>query len=128
MREIGRGVRAFEAPPVQGALVRAAGAARGAEGVVLLVDDEATSALPDVGPPVAAVVCTAGGERTPLADVARQQRVPCVLGVSFDGGEPEVGSLLVVDCSGEEGVVRAVDGGITEGDLEDVVATQDPPG
>lgn len=113
---------------MQGPLVRAPGgqAPASTEGVVLLVDDEATSALPDVGASVAAVVCTAGDERSPLAALARQQQVPCVLGVSFDGGEPEVGSLLVVDCSGGEGVVLAVDGGITEGDLEGVVATQDP--
>jgi hypothetical protein len=98
-----------------------------ADGLVLLVDDDAVADLPGGGR-LAAVVCTAGDEDASLAEAARDQQVPCVLGVRFDGGEPDAGTLLVVDCSGQEGVVRVVDGGIMEGGLEDVVATQDPPG
>jgi hypothetical protein len=37
--------------------------------------------------------------------------IPCVLGVSFDGGPPPDGALVLVDCSGEEGTVAVVDGG-----------------
>lgn len=120
------------AGPVQGPLVRAAGgqaaAAGTAAGVVLVVDDETTTVIPDVGAPVVALVCTAGEDGSPLASAAEQQQLPCVTGVRFDGGEPEAGTLLMVDCSGEVGVIRVVDGGVTEGALEDVVATQAPSG
>lgn len=115
---------------MQGPLVRAtvpAAAAGAAAGVVVVLDDETTTALPDVGAPVVALVCTAGDEEAPLARAAERQQLPCVMGVRFDGGEPDAGTLVMVDCSDEVGVVRVVDGGVTDGGLEDVVATQAPP-
>jgi hypothetical protein len=49
-----------------------------------------------------------------LVAASRELGVPCVLGVSFDGGPPTAGSLLLVDClREEEGLVMVVDGGGT---------------
>jgi phosphohistidine swiveling domain-containing protein len=129
VREIGRGERVFEAPPVQGTLVAWPGgpATGGAgQGAVVLLDDASTPHLPDL-PSVVAIVCTGGGLDDPVAALGREARVPCVVGVTFDGSPPPDGTLCLVDCSGDEGVVMVVDGGVTEGGLEDVVATQSPP-
>jgi len=128
MREIGRGARAFEAGPVQGTVSAGASPdAPAASGrVVLLLDDETTSALPHGADPVVAVVCGAGTAGDPLAEACTRAGIPCVMGAIFDGGPPNEGSLVVVDCSGDVGVVMVVDGGVTEGGLEDVVATQAP--
>lgn len=114
MREIGRGSPAFPAPPVQGALVAAAVAGSPGPGgapVVALVDDHAVAALPTVEGELVAVICTTGDAAAPLATLSAERGVPCVLGVSFDGGPPDEGALVLVDCSGDEGRVAVVDGG-----------------
>lgn len=117
MREIGRGSRAFPAPPVQGSLVAATGVDPagpvdgGAGGVVALVEDHGVAELPLVDGRLVAVICTTGDGEAPLAAVSAEHGVPCVLGVSFDGGSPADGALVLVDCSGDEGRVAVVDGG-----------------
>lgn len=128
MREIGRGARAFEAGPVQGTVAAGASpdASPASEGVVLFLDDETTSALPHGARQLVAVLCGTGTAGDPLAEACARAGIPCVMGVAFDGGPPNEGSLVVVDCSGDEGVIMVVDGGVTEGGLEDVVATQAP--
>ena len=121
MREIGRGSRAFPAPPVQGTFVAATGVDGagpvdgGAAGVVALVDDHALVELPRVAGSLVAVICTTGDGEAPLAVVSAERGVPCVLGVSFDGGSPPDGALVLVDCSGDEGRVAVVDGGVSDG-------------
>ena len=101
-----------------GTLVPAAGAGPAAPDgpapagdVVALVDDHAVASLPAVEGNLVAVVCTTGAAHDRLADLGRAQQVPCVLGVRFDGGPPAAGSMVLVDCSGEEAVVEVVDGG-----------------
>ncbi len=126
MREIGRGERAFEAGPVQGTVRVGPSPAAAVEGIVLLLGDETSVELPRSPESIVAVVCSSGGAGDPLAGACAEARIPCVMGVLFDGGPPGEGTLVVVDCSGDEGVVSAVDGGVTEAGLEDVVATQDP--
>jgi hypothetical protein len=121
VREIGRGTSAFAAPPVQGAFVSVTtglpahpvgGSAP--PGLVALVDDHAVVELPALDGELAAVLCTSGDADAPLAAVAEELGIPCVLGVSFDGGPPSDGALVLVDCSGEEGTVAVVDGGSGE--------------
>lgn len=80
-------------------------------GLVALVDDHEVVSLPQVEGVLLAVVCTTGGESARLAALGREQQVPCVLGVSFDGPPPAAGSMVLVDCSKDEGVVEVVDGG-----------------
>lgn len=142
MKEIGRGAPAFESAPVQGLLrpvsgdgpvpgprpgapgggtppqgwsgAAGTGGGVGPAGVVALLE-EATAGLPDLEDLVA-VVCTAGAEDAPLATAARAAGLPCVLGVTFDGGPPAAGTLVLVDCSkGGEGIVEVVDGGAATG-------------
>ena len=112
-------MRAFEAPPVLGTFVdrtaRSAAAApegaRATGGFVVLVDDHEVASLPAVDGDLLAVVCTTGDRSAGLAAISREQQVPCVLGVSFDGAPPAAGSMVMVDCSEDEGVVGVVDGG-----------------
>lgn len=74
-----------------------------------LVDDHSPASLPAVEGELVAVVCTTGDDGTRRVALGREQQVPWVLGVSFDGASPAGG--VMVDCSGVEGVVAVVDGG-----------------
>ena len=80
-------------------------------GLVALVDDHEVVSLPEVEGDLLAVVCTTGNESAGLAALGREQQVPCVLGVSFDGAPPAAGAMVLVDCSKDEAVVEVVDGG-----------------
>ena len=79
--------------------------------VVALVAEHAVASLPVVDGNLVAVVCTTGAAADRLAELGRAQRVPCALGVRFDGGPPTPGSMVMVDCSRDEAVVEVVDGG-----------------
>jgi phosphoenolpyruvate-protein kinase (PTS system EI component) len=56
---------------------------------------------------LAAVMCTSGTRRSHIGIVTREFQLPCVMGVSFNGDEPDDGAVVEVDCSGDQGVVRA---------------------
>ena len=79
----------------------------GAEGVVALVRDAGATFLAPLYHELTAVVCTGGTPRSHIGIVSREFQVPCVMGVTFTGGEPERDIEVEVDCSGAEGVVRA---------------------
>ncbi|MCU1451024.1 MAG: PEP-utilizing enzyme mobile domain [Acidimicrobiales bacterium] len=114
MRELGRGEKVFDHPPVQGicrhldspddvlALLDS-----GAQGIVALVRDAGATFLAPLYHELAAVVCTSGTRRSHIGIVTREFQLPCVMGASFNGDEPIDGSVVEVDCSGDEGVVRA---------------------
>lgn len=76
-----------------------------------LVDDHSPASLPAVEGELVAVVCTTGDDGARRVALGREQQVPCVLGVSFDGASPAEGVMVMVDCSDVEGVVAVVDGG-----------------
>jgi signal transduction protein with GAF and PtsI domain len=114
MQEIGRGAKVFDASPVRGrwlplespddvlALMES-----GAEGVIALVRDAGATFLAPVYHELAGVVCTSGTPRSHIGIVSRDFQVPCVMGCAFSGVEPDSGTEVEVDCSGDDGVVRA---------------------
>lgn len=113
MREIGRGIKVFDAAPVRGrwkameslddvlALMD-----DGAEGVVALVRDAGATFLAPIYHELTAVICGAGTPRSHIGIVSREFQVPCVMACTFPDGEPADGAEVEVDCSGSEGIVR----------------------
>jgi len=114
MREIGEGTKVFDAAAVRGrfqaiespddvlALMET-----GAEGVVALVRDAGATFLAPIYHELTAVICTSGTPRSHIGIVSREFQVPCVMACSFTEDEPSSGAEVEVDCSGEQGVVRA---------------------
>jgi len=114
MTELGRGQRVFESSPIVGELRILEGVADvlrllddGASGVVALVRDAGATFLAPLYHDLAGVLCTGGTLRSHIGIVTREFQVPCIMGVSF-GVEPVDGATVEVDCSGPEGIVRAV--------------------
>ena len=110
MQETGRGTKAFDHPPVRGrawSLVRAEDLARvpaDVPAVVAVVKDPGAVWLRSLGDRLAAVVCTTGTPRSHVGILAAAMGVPCIVDatVSVDDG-----TEVEVDCSGDDGVVRA---------------------
>lgn len=78
----------------------------GAEGIVALVRDAGATFLAPIYDELTAIVCTSGTLRSHIGIVSREFQVPCVMAAVFTGPEPEDGSEVEVDCSGDEGVIR----------------------
>ena len=78
----------------------------GAEGVIALVRDAGATFLAPLYHELTAVVCTSGTRRSHIGIVSREFQLPCVMSASFNDGEPGDGSLVEVDCSGAEAVIR----------------------
>lgn len=113
LTEIGRGVKVFDAAPVTGRFLAIESPEdvlelmdHGAEGVVGLVRDAGATFLAPIYHELTAVICTSGTPRSHIGIVSREFQVPCVMSCSFPDGEPAPGSMVEVDCSGAEGVVR----------------------
>ena len=114
MQEVGRGAKVFDHGPVQGRFVAMEGPDdvlalmdSGAEGVVALVRDAGATFLAPIYHELTAIICTSGTVRSHIGIVSREFQVPCVMGCSFVGDEPAAGSDVELDCSGDEGIVRA---------------------
>jgi signal transduction protein with GAF and PtsI domain len=114
VREVGVGAKVFDHGPVQGTLRVLDGPEdvlglmdTGADGVVALVRDAGATFLAPIYHELTGVVCTSGTVRSHIGIVSREFQIPCLMGATFDGGEPEDGTTVEVDCSGEQGVVRA---------------------
>jgi signal transduction protein with GAF and PtsI domain len=113
--EIGRGTKVFDHAAVRGRWQPLDGPEdvlalmdTGADGVVARVRDAGATFLAPVYHELTAVVCTSGTPRSHIGIVSREFQVPCVMATVFDGGgEPAAGTEVEVDCSGDEGVVRA---------------------
>ena len=113
MREVGSGAKVFDHPPVRGRWLALEGPDdvlalmdTGAEGVVALVRDAGATFLAPVYHELTGVVCTSGTVRSHIGIVSREFQIPCVMAAVFDGGEPDDGAEVEVDCSGELGIVR----------------------
>ena len=113
MEEIGRGTKVFDHAPVRGAFVPMEGPDdvlalmdSGAEGVVALVRDAGATFLAPLYHELAAIVCTSGTVRSHIGIISREFKIPCVMGCSI-GVEPAAGTEVEVDCSGDEGILRA---------------------
>ena len=114
MREVGRGAKVFDHPPVRGTWRAMEGPddvlalmETGADGVVVRVRDAGATFLAPIYHELAGVVCTSGTTRSHIGIVSREFQVPCVMATTFPDGEPADGDEVEVDCSGDEGVVRA---------------------
>jgi signal transduction protein with GAF and PtsI domain len=114
MRDVGRGAKVFDHGPVRGRWRELRGPDdvlelmdTGGEGVVALVREAGATFLAPVYHELTAIVCTNGTPRSHIGIVSREYRLPCVMGVVFDGAEPAEGAEVEVDCSASEGVVRA---------------------
>jgi signal transduction protein with GAF and PtsI domain len=112
MRELGRGTKVFDAAPVRGRLAWVESTDDvlalmddGADGIVALVRDAGATFLAPVHHELRAVVCTAGTPRSHIGIVSRELQVPCVMGCALSA-DVEDGSVVEVDCSGAEGIVR----------------------
>ncbi|HEX2849320.1 MAG TPA: PEP-utilizing enzyme [Acidimicrobiales bacterium] len=111
-------MKVFDAAPVRGRLEVLAGPDdvlglmdSGADGVVALVRDAGATFLTPIYHELAAIVCTGGTPRSHIGIVSREFQVPCVMAVAFAGAEPPGGTEVEVDCSGDDGIVRAATGG-----------------
>src|SRR4051812_44015258 len=115
VEELGRGTKVFDAGPVSGTLRVMEGPDdvlglmdTGADGVIALVRDAGATFLAPLYHELAGIVCTSGTPRSHIGIVSREFQVPCVMATVFgDGGEPTSDTEVEVDCSGDEGVVRA---------------------
>jgi signal transduction protein with GAF and PtsI domain len=113
VRELGQGVKVFDAPPVRGRLRIMNGPDdvlglmdTGAEGVVALVRDAGATFLAPLYHELAAIVCTGGTPASHIGIVSREFQVPCVMAASFPDGEPGDGTDVELDCTGERGIIR----------------------
>ena len=114
MRVIGRGEKVFQAAPVRGRWKALAGPdevldlrTTGAEGVLALVRDAGATFLAPIYHELAGIVCTSGTTRSHIGIVSREFQVPCAMGCVFEAAEPEEGTEVELDCSGDEAIVRA---------------------
>ena len=114
MEDVGRGVKVADHEPVRGvwrSLTTTADvealAAEGARGVVVSVLDLSGPFLASVLTQVVAVVSTEGTRHSHVAIVARARDLPCVVSLRPAGPLPVDGAEVEVDCSGDDGVVRA---------------------
>src|SRR5947207_15030021 len=114
MKDFGRGAKVFDHDPVSGTwramespddVLELMGS--GAEGVVARVRDAGATFLAPIYHELTAVVCTSGTPRSHIGIVSREFMVPCVMGTAMPGGEPDPGTEVEVDCSGDAGVVLA---------------------
>lgn len=111
MDEVGRGTKVGDHGPVRGtcrALLTAHDAAAlDAVDVVAVVRDPGAVWLAPLRPVLVAVVCTTGTPRSHVGTMAANLGLPCVVGAGFPGGVPGDGTPVEVDCSGDDGVIRA---------------------
>jgi signal transduction protein with GAF and PtsI domain len=114
MDEIGKGAKVFDAAAVRGAWKAMEGPddvlelmGTGAEGVVALVRDAGATFLAPIYHELTGIVCTSGTVRSHIGIVSREFQVPCIMGCTITGAEPPDGVEVELDCSGEEGVLRA---------------------
>lgn len=114
MQDIGRGTKVFDHPPVRGKLRPLTGPDdvieamdEGTAGEIALVRDAGATFLTPLYADLAAVICTSGTPRSHIGIVSREFQLPCVMAAQFTDGEPSPGTEVEVDCSGDEGVIRA---------------------
>jgi signal transduction protein with GAF and PtsI domain len=110
---IGRGVKVFSAAPVRGEWRRLEDPDdvlelmdTSAEGVVACVVDAGATFLAPIFDDLTAVVCLSGTPVSHIGIVSREYQIPCIMAATLDA-EPKDGDTVVVDCSGDDGVVRA---------------------
>jgi signal transduction protein with GAF and PtsI domain len=111
---VATGVKVFDAPPVRGRWCPLADPEdvlklmdEGAAGTIAVVKDAGATFLAPVYHELTAIVCLGGTPKSHIGIMSREFQIPCVTGVVFSGPEPVEGTEVEVDCSGDEGLVRA---------------------
>jgi phosphoenolpyruvate-protein kinase (PTS system EI component) len=114
MDEVGRGMKVIDHAPVRGRVQSLAGPAdvvglmdAGATGVVAVIKDAGATFLAPLYHELAAVICTSGTPRSHIGIVTREFQLPCVVSATFPGGAPADGTEVEIDCTGDDGVIRA---------------------
>src|SRR6476619_2260701 len=79
-----------------------------AEGVVACVADAGATFLAPIFDELTAVVCFSGTPLSHIGIVSREYQVPCIMATELGGDRPADGTAVEVDCSGADGVLRAV--------------------
>jgi phosphohistidine swiveling domain-containing protein len=113
MQQLGRGAKVFDHAAVRGTWRPMEGPDdvlelmdSGAEGQIVLVCDAGATFLSPIFHELAGIVCTGGTLRSHIGIVSREFQVPCIMGLTFDGAEPDVGATVELDCSADDGVLR----------------------
>lgn len=75
--------------------------------VVAVVRDPGAVWLASLGPALVAVVCTTGTPRSHVGIMAGNLGVPCVVAAELPEGLLPDGTEVEVDCSGDDGIIRA---------------------
>jgi phosphoenolpyruvate-protein kinase (PTS system EI component) len=79
-----------------------------AAGVVAVIRDAGATFLTPLYHELAAVVCTSGTPRSHIGIVTREFQLPCIVAAAFGpDGPPADGAPVEIDCSGDDGVIRA---------------------
>ena len=114
MTQIGTGTKVFDTAAVRGTWQRLdtpddvlALMDDTAEGVVACVADAGATFLAPIFDELTAVVCLSGTPLSHIGIVSREYQVPCVMSAALTT-EPANGDTVEVDCSGADGVVRAI--------------------
>ena len=104
-------MKVFDHEPVRGRsrsmLTAADAAGLDQPGTVAIVKDPGAVWLASLRPLLAAVVCTTGTPRSHVGIMASNLGLPCVVAADFPAGALPDGTEVEVDCSGDDGVVRA---------------------
>ena len=119
--ELGRGQKTYDFGTVRGrwlrlegpedvvALMDAEDSDAGAQGVVAVVRDAGATFLGPIFADLAGVVCTGGTIRSHIGIISREYRIPGLIAMEFtitDASDPADGTLVEMDASGEDGVLR----------------------
>ena len=78
-----------------------------AEGVIAGVQDAGATFLAPIFDELTAVVCMSGTPVSHIGIVSREYQVPCIMSTTFTGDYPADGTEVEVDCTADNGVVRA---------------------
>tara|TARA_B110000438_G_C15756880_1_gene625489 strand:+ start:803 stop:1084 length:282 start_codon:yes stop_codon:yes gene_type:complete len=87
----------------------AEGSDAGAQGVIAVVRDAGATFLGPIFADLAGVVCTGGTIRSHIGIISREYRIPGLIAMEFtapDASEPSDGTLVEMDASGGDGVLR----------------------
>jgi phosphoenolpyruvate-protein kinase (PTS system EI component) len=111
---VGRGTKVFDHAPVRGRWTPLAGPDEvlalmdeGAEGVIAVVKDAGATFLAPIYFDLTAMVCLSGTPRSHIGIMAREYQLPTIMAAVLEGDGPAPGTEVELDCSGDEGVLRA---------------------
>lgn len=114
MTDLGRGTKVFDAAPVRGAWRMLetpddvlALMDSSAAGVIAGVREAGATFLAPIFDELVAVVCFSGTPQSHIGIVSREYQVPCIMATVL-ADQPDDGTAVEVDCSGPDGVLRAI--------------------